>query len=46
MIIGKDKCCDDCGETNATRYYVGFVIRDYCNVCANKHNILYDNTRR
>jgi len=41
MIIGKDRCCDDCGDTNATRYYVGFVIRDYCDECANNHNILY-----
>ena len=41
MIIGKYRCCDDCGETHATRYYIGFVVRDYCDLCAVNHKIFF-----
>ena len=41
MIIGKNTYCDDCGDINATKYYVGFVIRYYCDKCANNYRLLY-----
>ncbi len=41
MIIDKDRCCDECGDINATRYYIGFVVRDYCDKCAANINILF-----
>lgn len=39
MIIGKDRCCDDCLDTHATRYYCGYIVRDYCEMCAIAHNL-------
>ena len=39
MIIGNDRCCDDCGDKHATRYYCGWFVKDYCEKCAIEHDL-------
>ena len=44
MVVGNKRYCDECNFDDAQRYYVGWVVRDYCFECAIKNNviILYD----
>lgn len=43
MIVGNKRYCDECNSEDAQRYYIGWVVRDYCVKCAIKNNV--DNQR-
>lgn len=41
MIIKNKIYCDDCGTEKARRYYLDYIIRDFCDECAIKHKVIY-----
>ena len=39
MKVGNKIYCDECDSDNAKRYFVGWVVRDYCIKCAIKRKL-------
>ena len=41
MKIKNKTYCDDCGVEKAKRYYLDYIIRDFCDKCAIRHKVIY-----
>ena len=41
MIIKNKTYCDDCGAEKARRYFLRYIIRDFCDECAIKYRVIF-----
>ncbi len=39
MIVCNKRYCDGCNSDDAQRYWIGWIVRDYCINCAIKNNV-------